>query len=126
MLSRADDQVTYNKKLSNFIPISPFPRLNSLLNLQCFLSVIMNICDSGEAKINPVKKILCSYAKQVLFTGLGFLLKGVQNLFLPWLYVLLYILLKVMYTIPKGCHIVKMIFHSYSPGMKSSYAAFKS
>lgn len=85
----------------------------------------MNICDSGEAKINPVKEILCSYAKQVLFTGLGFLLNGVQNIFLPWLYVL-YILLKVVYRIPKGCHILKMIFHSYSPGMKSSCAAFKS
>lgn len=50
----------------------------------------MNICDTGEAKINPVKEILCSYTKQVLLTGLGFLLKGVQNVFLPsfmWYYI---------------------------------------
>lgn len=86
----------------------------------------MNICDSGEAKINPDKEILCSYAKLVLFTGLGFLLEGVQKVVLPWIYVLLYLLLKVTYTIPKGCHILKMIFHIYSPGMKSSCAAFKS
>lgn len=84
MLSRADDQVTYNKKLSIFFLISLFPHLNSLLNLQCFLSVIKNICDSGEAKINPFKEILGSYAKQVLFTVLGFLLKGAQNVFLPY------------------------------------------
>lgn len=112
MLSRADDQVTHNKKLSNFFLISLFPHLNSLLNLQWFFSVIKNICDSREAKINLFKEILGSYAKQVLFTGLGFLLKGVQNVFLPWLYALLYISLKVMYTMPKGCHILKMIFHS--------------
>lgn len=40
----------------------------------------MNICDSGGAKINPVEEILCSYAKQVLFTGLSFVLKEVQCL----------------------------------------------
>lgn len=71
---------TTKKNPSGFIQISPFPPLKSLLSLQCFLSVIMNICDSGGAKINPIKEILCSYAKQVLFTGLSFVLKGVQCL----------------------------------------------
>lgn len=68
------------KKPSDLIQISLFPPLTSLLSLQCFLLVIVNICDSGGAKINPVKEILCSYAKQVLFTGFSFVLKGAQCL----------------------------------------------
>lgn len=50
----------------------------------------MNICDSGGAKINPVKEIRCSYAKQVLFTGLSCVLKGAQCLPTPASYVIIH------------------------------------